>query len=604
MTPGVQSAGQGAYVQRLGRAHFAHLRAVVEGLAPEAAAQRYLAADTLANARRAHADVVRRLRAIARRRGNPAWRLIGLALAAPAAERPTLEQWADAKGLDLGDWGERELIELYEADFPPDRRQARAVRLRERQLRVLREIEPLASEEAQPTDLIEGWFDSVTAERLKRAGLLRLDELQQRIRRGGRWYRWVPAIGATKASRIAAYLAQLLPAVEGPPAALPVLASAIGVTRALPTDLDGSRGTNRMPVATAGGAGVQATNDLQAIEAWLLAKAGTPGAEGFSAATAKAYRLEAERLLLWCLIERGRPLSSMTAEDCAAYKAFLAAVPERWISRRRSTRYGTGWTPFAGQLSLASQQHAITIVGGLMQWLVDARYLQANPWTLVKRRLGDDPMRDALDSRAFTPAAWRAIVDYVDRQPTSPGQARAAFMLAFNEGAGLRAGELTQIELGALRQVGAAWVLHVHGKGSKNRLVALPPQSVRALEQYLASRGLPELVEAAERLKSTPLVASADDPMAPVGYRALYESMKSWFRRAIVASNLNQAEKDVALRASLHWLRHTCGTRALERGVDVAVVQGQFGHADPRTTMRYAKTQLAQRLAAVAQAFK
>ncbi len=47
-----------------------------------------------------------------------------------------------------------------------------------------------------------------------------------------------------------------------------------------------------------------------------------------------------------------------------------------------------------------------------------------------------------------------------------------------------------------------------------------------------------------------------------------------------------------ASKASLHWLRHTCGTRALERNVPLEVVQRQLGHADPRTTMRYAKPQL------------
>lgn len=39
-----------------------------------------------------------------------------------------------------------------------------------------------------------------------RGGLLRLDELQQRIACGGRWCRWMPIIGMTKTARIAQYL--------------------------------------------------------------------------------------------------------------------------------------------------------------------------------------------------------------------------------------------------------------------------------------------------------------------------------------------------------------------------------------------------------------
>ena len=596
------------YVRRLGLAHFAHLRAVAEGLPVEDAAARYLAADTRPAARTMHAEVVQLLRATLRRRGDRRWRLIGLAIATPTGQRPTLEEWADARGLDIGEWGERELIEQYEADCPPDRRAARAVRLRERQLALLRELEPVAAEPARPSDLIAGWFDEVTAERLKRAGCLRLDELQQRIARGGRWYRAVPAMGATKAARVAAYLARLLPTKAEPtpvesyacllaPPPAPGGAPASPAVRPLPAELDGRAGTNRVPAAVAG---VQARHDREAIEAWLVAKAGVQGQDGYVASTAKSYRLEAERLLLWCIAERRKPLSSMTAEDCAAYKAFLAAIPEAWMSRRRAVRYGPGWTPFAGQLSLASQQHALTVVGSLFRWLVAAHYLRANPWALVKTRLGDDPRHSALHSRAFTPAAWDAIVAYVVSQPASPTQARALFLLHFNEGAGLRAAELVGAELGHFGWVGDGWAMQVHGKGARHRVVAVPPQSVRALNQYLACRGLPPLGEAPPHL---PLVASTADPRAPVGYRTLYDSMRSWVRRAIVASSLPSAERDVALRASLHWLRHTCGTRALERDMQLPELQAQFGHADPRTTMRYSKVQLRRRQAAVSKAF-
>jgi len=621
------------YVRRLGLAHFAHLRAVVEGVAAEDAAQRYLAAETRPAARAAHAQVLQLLGAIVRRRHDVRWRLVALVgrIGLPtegssSAPRPTLEQWADAKGVDIGDWGERELIELYEADCPGDptaqRRALRAVRLRERQLQLLRELEPVAAEAAQPSDLIDGWFDDVTAERLKRAGLLRLDELQRRIARGGRWYACLPAIGATKAVRIAAYLALLLPAPRAEATAVEFYASllapaaakdlisqvkstAYGIVGAvaappappLPAGLDGSHGTNRAPAASAG---VQACDDREAIEAWLVAKAGEPGKEGFVASTAKSYRIEAERLLLWCIAERHKPLSSMTAEDCAAYKAFLAQIPEAWISRRRAVRYGPGWTPFAGQLTVTSQQHALTIVASLFRWLVSAHYLHADPWALVKTRLGDDPRHSLLDSRAFTPAAWGAIVAYVEAQPVSPAQARTAFVLHFVEGVGLRAEELVAGELGQLRQVDDGWAMQIHGKGARNRIASVPPQAVRALQSYLALRGLDELGAVPPHV---PLVASIADPVGRVGYRALYDSMKSWVRRAIVASSLTASEKDVARRASLHWLRHTCGTRALERGVEVPDLQGQFGHADPRTTMRYSKKQLQQRQGAFGKAF-
>ena len=82
------------------------------------------------------------------------------------------------------------------------------------------------------------------------------------------------------------------------------------------------------------------------------------------------------------------------------------------------------------------------------------------------------------------------------------------------------------------------------------------------------------------------------DSNQPLSYRSLYGSMKTWLNKAIDGSDLPWADKVAAARASPHWLRHTCGTRALERGVPLDVVGQLLGHADPRTTARYTRAQL------------
>ncbi|MEK8034180.1 tyrosine-type recombinase/integrase [Ideonella sp. DXS29W] len=595
------------YVRRLGPAHFSHLRAVVEGLPIEDSAARYLAADSRPAARAAHAEVVQLLRAVARRHCGSAWRLIGLTVTVPQSERPTFDQWIASKAIDVDDWGEQELIEQYEADCPADeqerRRVHRALGLREKQLQLLKDLEPVAAQTPAPSDLIEDWFDSLTAERLQRGGLLRLDELRRRIARGGRWYAYLPAIGATKASRIVNYLDLLLPdAQPSSPSSVQQYASAIARQSpgagALQEQLSGRHGLNRCPRKPGG---ITADDDLAAIDAFIDAKAGTVDDKQHRPDTAKAYRTNCNRLLLWCIAERNKPLSSMNADDCAAFKQFLSNIPEHWIGRRRA-RYGaTGWTPFAGQLSIVSQQHALSIVGALFRWLTDAGYLAANPWPLVNTRLGDDPRLSELDSRAFTPEAWEAVLSYVKRQAPSPAQARTEFAMEFVEAVGLRAAELVSAVLGQFTQrQPESWAMQVHGKGALNRVVSVPPQAVRALNRYLEARGLPPLGQAPAHI---PLVASVDDPLSPVSYRALYDSLKAWFRRGVVASSLSPSLRDTALRATPHWLRHTCGTRSLERGVPLAAVQGQFGHAKPETTMRYAKVQLDQRQDAFGAAF-
>ncbi|MEJ6002627.1 tyrosine-type recombinase/integrase [Paucibacter soli] len=590
------------HIRQLGLHHFAYLRAIGEGLDMQEAAKRYLGLEHGHSTRTVHRQVVDKLRALARRRGDKHWRLIGLAIrsGASAQQRPDLYDWAAEQGLD--GWRHEELMEMYQEAFPPDRKETRNVRLRERQMELLKSLQDVAAQPPKPTDLIEGWFDDATSQRLKQSGLLMIGELRKVIARGGRWWSGIPAIGQGKAERIEKYLVAMcgepvrsmdqmriaeatkqlttlprapetvpMEILPSPPSPLPA--------RHQPAPLDGSSGPNRA-LATASGS--TARNDKEAIEAWIAARVG-------SEETAKSYRRETERLLLWCISERKKALSSMNLDDCLAYMAFLERIPPAWISRRGVDRFEEGWAPFSRQLSFDSRRQAIVVISAFFAWAVKASYLVANPWVLVNRKTGDDATKSILASRAFTEDAWTAVRSFLDQAEPSPARSRTIFIMDFGEATGLRASELVGTKLDSFKPFKARWALQVHGKGSKNRVIAVPKQAQAALERYLDARGLPQLGECPE---GTPLVSSVLDPMEPVTYRPLYESTKAWFRKAIMASGLSAMERATAYKASLHWLRHTCGTRALERGASLAMVQEQLGHADPRMTMQYSKTQL------------
>ena len=107
-----------------------------------------------------------------------------------------------------------------------------------------------------------------------------------------------------------------------------------------------ARGTFRAPRAAC----LYASNDYEAMQAWLSLHE--------SAATQRAYRKEAERLILWAIVERGRALSSLTTEDAIAYADSCAG--------RRRASAGSGrrgraheWRPFAGALSARSAAYAL-----------------------------------------------------------------------------------------------------------------------------------------------------------------------------------------------------------------------------------------------------
>jgi len=596
------------FVRRLGPHHFAHLRAVAEGLPLAECARRYLGVAHGHEALTAHQEAVDAVRAVARRRAEPAWRLVGLRIQAAdagAGARPALDEFAAAHALE--GFGEAEVLALYEEAWPLERKAARRQRLRQRQLELLRRLEGLAAETPQASDLVSGWFEEATAQRLITAGLLTLGSLASHIAAGGVWWRQLPAIGVAKAGRIARHLATLLPSQAAPLKPLFTLANASD-----PFGLPGALGALPMPSGSAASQGpvqhagrldappslLQASSDREAVQSWIQARAGSP-------ATVKVYQREAARLLLWLQYERqGATLARMQVDDCSAFMAFLENIPPAWISRARAAPGTPGWAPFRGPLSHGSCRQAATIVASLFAWLHAAQFISANPWLLVSAKGGDDPARKVLDSKALSEAAMAEVLRFIDGQTPSASTARIRFILLFVEAVGLRSAELLAATVGDLRLVpegGGSWVMQVRGKGAKHRIAAVPAQALHALEQYLVARGLGSIQSAPPE---APLLASTQDPLAPVGYQALYEHVKGWLTKAVRASSLPASEREQLAGATTHWLRHTFGTRAIAREVPLDVIQAQMGHASIQTTTAiYGRAPLRRRVDALGKAF-
>ena len=591
------------FVRRLGPHHFAYLRAVAEGLDLADCARRYLGIEHGHEARTAHHEAVDAVRAVARRRGESAWRLVGLTIRSPAgAPRPSLDVFAQQH--DLDGFSESEVVKLYAEAFPADRKTARGQRLRERQQELLRRLEGLAAETPQPSDLVAGWFDEALAAKLVTAGLLTLGALNARISAGGRWFAALPAVGIAKARRIERHLSTLLPREAQTPRALfalsatPALWGAPSPSRASGAQADGALGDLVVQEATTTALTrplLDVDSDLQAVQSWIQARAG-------STATATLYQRDAHRLLLWLQYEcRGATLAQMSVADCGAFMAFLQNIPPRWISRVRAAPGQPGWAPFRGQLSHASCRQSIVIIASMFAWLQSAQYLTANPWVLVNQATGDDPGKKMLDTKALSEAAMLEVLRFVDGQALSASRARIRFTLLFVEAVGLRSAELLSATLGDLRLEPEGWVMQVRGKGSKNRIAAVPGQALHALQDYLLVRGLGSIQAAPP---GAPLLASSLDPMASVGYQALYEHVKGWLTKAVRASSLPANERDRLAGATTHWLRHTFGTRAIARQVPLDVIQAQMGHTSIQTTTAiYGRAPIQRRVDELGKAF-
>ena len=440
------------------------------------------------------------------------------------------------------------------------------------------------------TDGIERWLSPRAAHALQAAGITTLADLTVRIPRRRRWWAAIPGLGQQGARDIEAFFAVHPLLTERARALIVIEPSSTKPWEHLvvPADLNGSRGTFRAPRATCA---LSANNDYAAVQAWLELQE--------SPATQRAYRKEAERLMLWAILERGAALSSLTTEDAIAYRAFLRrpAPRQRWVGPARP-RSSPEWRPFAGALSARSVAYALSVIGAMYRWLIEQRYLLANPFAGIKVRGGK--RASPIDGqRGFSSSEWplvRSVADGIEwiGDWSVPAAQRLRFTLDFWFATGLRPHEMVGAQLGHLRRDdhGDDW-LHVVGKGSKEGEVAVPLSALGALERYLAERGL-----TATRSRWDPMapLIPAIDGEGGITASRLWAVMRRFFLFA--AEQLEDASPATAQklrRATPHWLRHTHATHALANGADLTTVRDNLRHASVATTSVYLHTDQVKR---------
>ena len=344
--------------------------------------------------------------------------------------------------------------------------------------------------------------------------------------------------------------------------------------------LDGSLGSNR---GRGGVCQLGADTDIDAVRCWLAEYAS-------SAHTLRAYRKEAERLLVWATRALGKPLSSLAREDLLAYEAFLARPGDDWIDGKLPRR-GGGRRLFDGPLSPQSVRHALGILSGLFVYLVAAGYLAGNPLALRRRHKSGASSRRAAIERYLDQGLWRFVLDFVERMPQSTARERqhferARWLLRLLHGAGLRAAEAAQARAGDLEQRRGKWWLHVVGKGGVEGDVPVSDELMDEFARYRVFHGLGPLPGPNE---ATPLIMSLGGNREHcLTSTAIYLAVKDVFVHAADAvGSDNLAGADKLRRASTHWLRHTAATHQADAGNDLRFIQKNLRHASLETTAIY-----------------
>jgi site-specific recombinase XerD len=633
--------------RKIGYHHFALFRGHLDGLSLDTLGDRYLETGTdlrqatrtlrwvrdelIAAAKRYQAETgvtqasLARLLRIEPERLKPEERIA-------LAEIPSLEDF-QADFDPVGFYAEAELIEEFQKRYGGTdaggapgsaiptailRKTERNDRLRKRLRQAIDTLEHWIASVPKPTDPIDIWLEPIVARRLTPAGIVSIEDLVGLInRRGNLWYRRIPKFGAVRARRIIRWLQinRVLPIEERALVPYRQIARRLPAQRtpeyaivpyehlALSADLSGIVGTNRghdcqMP---------SLRDDRDAIDAWLELKGDKPN-------TRRAYLAQAERFLLWLVMEKGRALSSATPEDCFEYTKFLEALANpgtawswrlpraAWVGDKRP-RWSPDWKPFTGTLTIRSRQMAITILKGLFVWLLDLGYLRRNPWVPVKTPKASG--RSIQVDHALNARQWAAVVDELAAQPQDERYFRLRFLLWLGYSGGLRQDEMLRLTTDNLQRTPEGdWELKFLGKGGKEREVPLARTVFGYLQDYLEARGhgrnpltwleergaldgqvtrpaLPLLTALAPELQQ--VQKGRDQPLSA---RMQSQLLKRHFDAA--AERLDDMLDQYHLRqASTHWLRHTAATVMIDRGAQVAVVQEILGHSNSATTALY-----------------
>lgn len=348
-----------------------------------------------------------------------------------------------------------------------------------------------------------------------------------------------------------------------------------------PDLLDGSAGTNRAPAFIT--QQISATNDLQAIQSWLAEFEHSPQ-------TLRSYRKEAERLLLWSLIEKQKPFSSLTRDDLRDYQQFLSN-PEpqtRWCGPRKP-RHDINWRPFQAPLSVQSVAHAITVINALFSYLVEAGYLSGNPLGLMRRKAHYALNKTKVTERFLEQALWQSVMDYIENLPkTTPREQkeyeRIRFLFHLLYLLAPRVSEVAHANMHDIRQIRGRWWWDITGKGQKTQLIPMNDAMLNALMRYRQFYDLPALPQAGENQSLFMNLGGTQG----VSSNMIYRLVKKIFLDCAKVVETDRPDFAIKLKqASTHWLRHTSITHQADAGIELRYIKRSARHESVETTMLY-----------------
>jgi tyrosine recombinase XerC len=272
-----------------------------------------------------------------------------------------------------------------------------------------------------------------------------------------------------------------------------------------------------------------------------------------------------ERFLAMLAAEKNRSVYTLRnyASDLRPYFAFLDEeehVDLLAADRRNVRSYLAGL--MEAKVAPASIARKLSTLRSFYRFLKQTGRVEVNPCEGMR-----GPKRERRLPSFLSEEEVSALV--VAPESDRPQGLRNRALLELLYAAGVRVGEVFNLNVADLELSPDGGLLRVRGKGNKQRVVLVGRPAARALKRYLR-HGRPRLAKGPQEA----LFLNRD------GERLSMRAVQTIVRKAALASGLDK-------RAHPHLLRHTFATHMLDGGADLRVVQELMGHANANTTQVY-----------------
>ena len=291
-----------------------------------------------------------------------------------------------------------------------------------------------------------------------------------------------------------------------------------------------------------------------------------PHQRAFSTHTIRSYR-DSLKLLLQFAAGKKRRVADLTVGDL---------MPEKIIAFLDGLEQHRGNDAATRNVRLSAVHSFFDYLGaGWPEHLDQARRVLA-----ITFKRTDHRTIDYLEAEEM-----RTLLEQIDRRTVWGRRDYVLLALMFNTGA--RVQEVVALQTNDLRLTSPPSV-KFFGKGRRERICPLWPETARLLQQHIADTGLDTQSD------QTLFRNHRGGPLTRFGARLILQRQVS--RAAAVLPTLKQK------RIHPHSLRHGTAVHLLKSGVDLSTIAHWLGHTSINTTHKYVTIDLAAKRAAIAKA--